>query len=438
MSFPFDGLHNRWDLWTRAPSFIIKKDGDYTVAIDDHGQVRFIDKDAATVIQSATNAIQETDTATILIKIGVYDCYENITIKDKNIRLIGESAGTQGTSNIPGSKLRFSSGKGIVISSVDYDIQYPEVSDLQIVQVDMHTGTGISMSGSSIIKPKITRVSMWGFKTGIYLNRAWVGELRGLHIVNCDIGVELYGNLSNIKIADSSFSKYGTIENTYGIYIHENDARSNVVENCHFEPGSNAIDVYLYGDTVDNLIIGNVFGNGSSVGVKIETTSALDTRNNIVHNLFRCGQGERTGVKIVGNAYGNRIDNNSFEYNANYPIETGVYTEADETYIIRNYFYQIANPVVLSGNPDVVIKDNFGYVTENDGVATFSGDGSTITFQIPHGLASTPSKYDVSPLTPDAHGSKTVTADDTYITITFDTAPPSGTDNIKFGWWAKV
>ena len=115
------------------------------------------------------------------------------------------------------------------------------------------------------------------------------------------------------------------------VYIHENDARSNVVENCHFEPGSNAIDVYLYGDTVDNLIIGNVFGNGSSVGVKIETTSALDTRNNIVHNLFRCGQGERTGVKIVGNAYGNRIDNNSFEYNANYPIETGVYTEADET-----------------------------------------------------------------------------------------------------------
>ena len=79
-----------------------------------------------------------------------------------------------------------------------------------------------------------------------------------------------------------------------------------------------------------------------------------------------------------------------------------------------------------------------GERVSNKGIATFSGDGSTTTFNIEHGLVSTPSKYGVTPLTPDADASRTITVDDTYITITFDTAPPSGTDNVKFGWWAEV
>jgi len=87
---------------------------------------------------------------------------------------------------------------------------------------------------------------------------------------------------------------------------------------------------------------------------------------------------------------------------------------------------------------DITVKHNYGFVTENSGVATFSGDGSTTTFQIPHGLVKAPSKYGVTPLTPDAQAAFTVSVDDTYITITFDTAPPSGTDNLKFGWWAEL
>jgi len=87
---------------------------------------------------------------------------------------------------------------------------------------------------------------------------------------------------------------------------------------------------------------------------------------------------------------------------------------------------------------EISVRRNYGFTTENSGVATFSGDGSTTEFKIKHGLVSTPSKYGVSPLTPDADALRTITVDDTYITITFDTAPPSGTDNVKFGWWAEV
>jgi len=79
-----------------------------------------------------------------------------------------------------------------------------------------------------------------------------------------------------------------------------------------------------------------------------------------------------------------------------------------------------------------------GKFTRKTGVATFSGDGSTTTFNIPHRLSSTPTKYIVTPLTPDAHASKTITVDATNIVITFATAPPAGTNNLKFGWYAEV
>jgi len=74
----------------------------------------------------------------------------------------------------------------------------------------------------------------------------------------------------------------------------------------------------------------------------------------------------------------------------------------------------------------------------NSGVETFSGDGTTTTFNIPHGLILAPTKYVVSPLTPDADAARTITADDTNIIVTYVTAPPAGTDNLKFGWYAEV
>jgi len=85
-----------------------------------------------------------------------------------------------------------------------------------------------------------------------------------------------------------------------------------------------------------------------------------------------------------------------------------------------------------------LIKYVKGYTTENSGTATFSGDGSTTQFSIEHGLVSTPSKVQVTPMSSDAAGDFYVTADDTYIYINYSTAPPSGTDNVKVSWQAEV
>ena len=70
------------------------------------------------------------------------------------------------------------------------------------------------------------------------------------------------------------------------------------------------------------------------------------------------------------------------------------------------------------------------------GKATFSGDGSSGQFQIPHGLSSTPSYFIVNATSDDGSGIGHVTADGTNINVEYDTPPPSGTDNISLNWFA--
>jgi len=72
----------------------------------------------------------------------------------------------------------------------------------------------------------------------------------------------------------------------------------------------------------------------------------------------------------------------------------------------------------------------------NSGTATFNG-GTTV-FNIPHGLASTPSSYLVTPASSDAKGEFYVTADATNIVVTYTTAPPAKTNNVKLTWRAEV
>jgi len=69
--------------------------------------------------------------------------------------------------------------------------------------------------------------------------------------------------------------------------------------------------------------------------------------------------------------------------------------------------------------------------------ATFSGDGVTVTFQIPHLLSGTPS-YVIQPVGEDSAGEYSSNADSTNITITYNVAPPVGSDNVIFDWAANL
>jgi hypothetical protein len=91
-----------------------------------------------------------------------------------------------------------------------------------------------------------------------------------------------------------------------------------------------------------------------------------------------------------------------------------------------------------------VIK--FDTYTHKEGIATFSGDGSTKTFDVTTNLVTTGGtvtptfkSVKVEPQTSDSLGSTWITYSDvSEFTINFAIAPPSGTDNVKFYWMART
>jgi hypothetical protein len=63
---------------------------------------------------------------------------------------------------------------------------------------------------------------------------------------------------------------------------------------------------------------------------------------------------------------------------------------------------------------------------------TRSADGVTKTYNIPHGLAYTPIMIAIQPMTPDAFGFNSLTANGTNFQITYPTAPAAGTNNLQY------
>lgn len=75
---------------------------------------------------------------------------------------------------------------------------------------------------------------------------------------------------------------------------------------------------------------------------------------------------------------------------------------------------------------------NNSFNSERTGTATGSGDGSATTFNVPHGLGDIP--YADFIQCKSHSNAFTYSSDDTNITVEFDVAPGSGTDNVEFSW----
>jgi len=115
-------------------------------------------------------------------------------------------------------------------------------------------------------------------------------------------------------------------------------------------------------------------------------------------------------------------------------------------------YNQIIGNRILGGNivqvgANTKIKHNMGYTTENSGTQTFDGDGTITDFLIgDHGLVITdPSKIvvKVTPISSDAIDASPCIGyvdpnDNTKIRVKFDSAPPSGSENVKITWEAMV
>lgn len=74
----------------------------------------------------------------------------------------------------------------------------------------------------------------------------------------------------------------------------------------------------------------------------------------------------------------------------------------------------------------------------NAGTLTASGTGAQTAFTFNHGLAGTPTQFTFSPTSAAASSDWIWSATSTQITVTFGTAPVSGTNNVTATWTAKL
>jgi parallel beta-helix repeat protein len=531
-------------------SFLIEKRGNLIVAQDSRGRIQYSGTDAASVIQSAINAL--TSGGKIFIKNGTYT-FPNPNVLtpslylngDSNITLEGEegvvferSAGRilqiENSTNITIKNIKFyhstnSYATAIFLRGVQYNIN---IIDNIIEHASGTLGTpwdaiacdtdiNCSIYGYRIVGNKIQSqvdgISLRGGYGWICNNEIWEyglinGNAGGITFTsgpNDDYNnydVHICGNkillgsggLNNVKggiifwkkftnvLIESNYIESGThgidicppagLTNTKNISIKNNvifgaqtgiyvqntegsiDIANNIIDGNTTTQTSGYEGIYLYGSSTNRMVNvkteNNLIRNVGYHGIFFNRVDYGKVSGNLIYApMYRGAEFSNcTYLDIIDNSVRDSTGNGIYLYATTYSmlqdnrilITTGSYEAiveagaSDYNNIKNNRVAATKTPYIVKVGANTIVSANVGYVTENGGTATFSGNGTTTTFTIPHGLAGTPKSWRVEAGSADAKGDKYVTADATNLTVTFATAPPAGTNNVVLVWQAEM
>lgn len=438
------------------------------------GEIEFQDEDAATVIQQAINALPDGG-GKIFIKSGEYNLSTTVTISKTRVDIIGEGKSTvlKINGDYAGIKFYFESTTISMCSVREIKIEGPGTS-----YVNAH---GIVVEKADRIK--IINVRITGCRIGILFRRC-----RGADLILCGIKHCYYGVFAeeteahahaisayrcwcdtieqdgwNLKCCDGVFLFSCTASGCgrYGFFFGDENT-----------PGNQSCCVTVVGCTADlcgadgfriegvdesnKAFSFNLLGAWASecrIGIVM-----VHVRNSVISSPVLSGLDEN-GIRLddvnILNITGGRIASYKETHGAIYATSSNdihissVQITAGATSAVHAITLESCDDCYVHGcnlDKDIYtsgtnnkVKHNFpGHITENSGTATFSGDGSTTQFTIPHGLAAEPTSVNVTPLSPDAARSFYVTKDETNIYVNYLTPPPEGTDNVVLSWKVEV
>jgi len=298
-------------------------------------------------------------------------------------------------------------------------------------------------------------------RTMLRLEQGYDKEIKRYRIIGNHL---VYADISILTVNwDKTKDTYDVIISDnylYGGYIRIATFCKRIVVKNNIIKDSPIAGIYTYSNInygyIDDLVIeGNVIENtnmknDSSYYDKVPIVIHGSVRSAIIKNcIIRRTENLTYGTPsflYIGHSgdvdVGGRIIVEGLQFQGT-PSQTKPIVVYNDGYLPYTYIRNCENvDVTVSGTymdwkERIKLKFNRGYVTENYGVAVFSGDGSTTQFKIEHGLSRAPSKVLVTPASADAVGDFYVTWDGTYIYINYSTAPPSGTDNVKLAWQAE-
>jgi len=426
-------------------SYIVWRNGStYYARNGTTGEIEFKSTNATATIQYAINSLPDSG-GKIFIKAGTYVIDSTIWVNKSNISICGE-----GSSTI----LSGSSSLNNAIMTVRKDAS---TSDwLHNIEIAHLTFDGTNM-------PRTTYDSILKALHGRYVERLNVHNLIVKNTPATGIGIDQikYSWIHHNYIEGCGTSGEAAGGNGIGIGVASD---YNIIsDNIIYDVANNGILVEAFGYAHYYIISNNEVLYCDGAGVRLDGIAQfLITDNILYHNkngiqiskiewassTVYSQQGLITDNLIYySNTHGIRIPYSSskqiyIEHNwIKLSQHYGIYTNTDDdVYIVGNIFVLNTDGAISTGtgiNP--VIEDNIGYTTENSGSAEITGDGSTTSFTISHGLSTTPSIVLITP-TNQSMASATwwVSAkSSTTFTITFTTAPSSGT-KLSFDWYAEV
>jgi len=235
-----------------------------------------------------------------------------------------------------------------------------------------------------------------------------------------------------------------------------------MIDNCIFVGGTNTINVIYFEGNCNNISIQNCLIDGTGASghaINIKSSENIKIDNCIVkcgsngYCIFLNTDTSRctiTNNHLYGDNYGGigLWDNNQNNIITNNIITSGIRwcikayntnVDCENNIIKNNQLFGTLTPRISDFTNNNIICDNIGYTTEASGSYEITGDGTNTSWSISHGLATTPSQVLITPTNSSmASATYWVSAKDaTTFTITFSSAPASGT-KLSFDWYAKV
>lgn len=284
------------------------------------------------------------------------------------------------------------------------------------------------------------------------------------------MGVNLYSNptgMNEIGMAANDFDRLSG--NIMRFRTPEGDTceflgvTENVVQTC----GSTAFNISEIGSSSieDVNFVGNHFEDISNYVVAAGSVSGpirfLSNSLSEVSGSYAAILGGRPNLIAANdfNRYGNRgllvragglVTGNSFSRGGNDAI---LVYQTDDAAVTNNNFSRTGGSDVnlvdaadcmvvqndiesgIEGDGEAnVIRHNFGHPTEESGTYTASGSGGR-SFDIPHGLVEAPAVANVWAESADAAGAHYISAKAAdSVTVTYESAPPSGSGNLSWGY----
>ena len=467
----WDSSTKSWTTGWKAPySALVAKDGSTVWAEDSDGKTIASGEsgvDDASVIQSAIDACP--NYGKIVLNAPTFDLHDSISISNKNyfqlefivdrIVTLGDFPAfiidKSGNSIIKGNLriCRYPPEDGY--NDTSYAIRILTSNSILVERINVdRTRNGVEIYDTEYAVINQLLVSVWGrglwIHEGSHQVTVQYGQMAG-RIESPgpgyaeDIGVLIENsNDVNFQYLYSKFHTTGlkTVNSNLlsGLYI--------VCENNH------NVGLHIAEGCIETAI-NAVWTMGSPIGVLIEGSS--DARNRYTRiGVINARYNSDIQVKI-----GNYVSMLNVDYLQTQGGNVGLQVDCPNGRLIHigafvPHQHDVADLDIVNApaegiNIDYIrhawngiqglpadIRVGYGEDFKNSGAATFSGDGTTTQFSIAHGLVSTPTKVLVTPMTADAASDFYVTADDTKIYINYKSAPPSGTDNLKFSWYAEV